>query len=199
MVKNLLKYLFPVLTIIVFLPCLSWAGFEGEQLVEMMPKGYKMGWQTSHNGMNMQEWVPEGETVYNWTEMLTTQVFLEGGKSPYKTGQLLEGIGEQWLAACKGSKPEYPIKTGKANGYPVSVLYLRCPLNSKTGKPENTLFRAIKGNDSFYVIQKAFKFEPTREQLENTTQYFATVNVCDTRTPEHPCPDLKAQGFHEQK
>ena len=35
---------------------------------------------------------------------------------------------------------------------------MTCPLNRQTAKPEMTWFKAISGTDSFYVVQKAFKF-----------------------------------------
>jgi len=78
------------------------------------------------------------------------------------------------------------------------MLLLRCPLNPASGKPEVTLFRAIKGTDSFYLVQRATRYEPTAEQIGQTAKYLASVNVCDTRAAEHPCPDMKAQGFTKQ-
>ena len=63
-----------------------------------------------------------------------------------------------------------------------------CPLNQATGKPEITWFKAIQGNDSFYVVQKAFKFMPTNEQVVAWTQYLKSVQVCDTRIKGRECP-----------
>ena len=62
------------------------AQLKNENLLELMPAGFKVGFQTSHDGMNMQEWVPEGETVDNWSEMVTTQIFL--GRKDLDTAQL---------------------------------------------------------------------------------------------------------------
>ena len=166
------------------------AQLKNENLLELMPSGFKVGYQTSHDGMNMQEWVPEGETVENWSEMVTTQIFL--GRKNLDTAQFLNAIGQRWLKDCAGSKPD-TIHTGNANGYPVSMLLLQCPLNPQTGKPEVTLFRAIKGNDSFYIVQRAVRSVPTKDQLAKMAQFLGSVNVCDTRAPEHPCPDVKPQ------
>jgi hypothetical protein len=65
---------------------------------------------------------------------------------------------------------------------------LACPRNAETGKPEWTWFKAIQGNDSFYVVQKAFKFEPARLQIVEWTRYLKGVSVCDTRLKERRCP-----------
>ncbi len=51
-----------------------------------------------------------------------------------------------------------------------------------------TWFKAIAGNDSFYVVQKAFKFEPSPEQLTQWLGYLNKVSVCDTRLPERQVP-----------
>jgi hypothetical protein len=61
-------------------------------------------------------------------------------------------------------------------------------LNKATGKPEITWFKAVRGNDSFYVVQKAFKFTPSAEQVTTWTQYLRGVAVCDTRLPDRTCP-----------
>jgi hypothetical protein len=166
----------------------SWAQLSNETLLESMPAGFKVGYQVSHNGINMQEWVPEGETVENWSEMITTQVLL--GKGNIDPAQFVNSIGQKWLSGCPGSTPD-AIHSGTANGYPVSMLLLQCPLNPQSGKPEATLLRAIKGNDSFYVVQRASRHTVAKDQINQMAQFLATVSVCDTRLAEHPCPPLK--------
>jgi hypothetical protein len=94
---------------------------------------------------------------------------------------------QRWDAACPGASGA-EVTSGVENGYPVLVWLLDCPKNPGTGKPEITWFKAIAGNDSFYLVQKAFRFEPTKEQVEHWTKYLKTVAVCDTRIPARACP-----------
>lgn len=54
-----------------------------------------------------------------------------------------------------------------------------------------TWFRAVQGNDSFYLVQKAFKLLPTADQIVHWTRYLQGVSVCDTRLADRPCPPLK--------
>ncbi len=49
-------------------------------------------------------------------------------------------------------------------------------------------------NDSFYVAPKAFKFEPTKEQVDRWMRYLRTVAVCDTRLSERACPETEKRG-----
>lgn len=169
----------------------SQAQLKGENLLVIPPAGFKVGYKGTNNGINMMEWVPAGETVQNWSEMVTVQIFNK--RTDLDPGQFLGRIQQQWLAACNGSKPA-PILTGKANGYTASMMMLHCPLLAATGKPETTMFRAIKGNDSFYVVQRAVRAVASPDQVEKMKQYLAEVSVCEAGSPQHPCPALTPLG-----
>lgn len=161
---------------------------KNENLLVGMPQGFKLGFKDSKNGMNMQEFVPASETVENWTEMVTVQVFL--GRKDLEPLQFLSLMQKQWAEACKGSTAT-PVATGKVNGYDATSILLRCPLVASTGKPETTMLTAIKGNDSFYVVQRAVRSVPTPAQFETMKKYIESVSVCDSRLPSRPCPAVK--------
>ena len=52
---------------------------------------------------------------------------------------------------------------------------------------EITWFKAIQGNDSFYVAQVAFKAWPSKEQVTQWMRYLKDVTGCDTRLPDRAC------------
>ena len=162
----------------------SWAQLKDENLLVAMPQGFKVAMNETRNGLIMQEWVPAGETVQNWTEMVTVQIFLK--RAEIDPVQFLGLMEKQWAGACKGSTAS-PVATGKVNGYAAATLLLRCPLLTQTGKPETTMFRAIKGNDSFYLVQRAARSVPGEAQVERMKQYLETASVCDSRLPSRPC------------
>ena len=159
---------------------------KAESLLLAQPAGFKVGYQSNHADSAISEWIPEGQSVEAWTEMLTVQVY-RGAKVDAAT--FLQGVGKKWSGACPGSGGK-GIFTGQTNGYAVSMLVLRCPKNLTTGKPETAAFRVIKGNDALYSVQRAFRSEPTDAELDDVMHYLAKVSVCDTRAPEHPCPSL---------
>lgn len=161
---------------------------KDENLLVGMPQGFKLGFKDTKNGMNMQEFIPAAETVQNWTEMVTVQVFL--GRKDLEPSQFLALMQKQWAEACKGSTAT-PVATGKVNGYDAASILLRCPLLTSTNKPETTVLKAIKGNDSFYVVQRAVRSVPTPERLETMKKYIESVSVCDSRLPTRPCPTVK--------
>jgi len=160
------------------------AQLKNENLLVGLPQGFKVGFNDSRNGMNMQEWVPVNETVQNWTEMVTVQIFLN--RADIDPVQFLATMEKQWATACKGSTAT-PAVAGKVNGYTSATRLFRCPLLASSGKPETTMMKAIKGNDSFYLVQRAVRAAPTPAQLEQTKAYLDGVSVCDTRLPAHPC------------
>ncbi len=183
-----------IIAMICFLafPGSSWAQLKDETLLQTLPPGYKIVLQRTQNAVTTQEAIPLNESVGDWTEMVTTHVLL--GRRDLNPAQFRRAMELGWSLACKDSTFE-DAEAAEERGYPVLFWAMRCPLHSRTGKPEMTWLKAIKGNDSFYLVQKAFKFEPTQEQISRWRQYFQTVNVCDTRLSDRACPDLKKQGF----
>ena len=106
-----------------------WAQLKDETLVATIPTGFKIGSQTNHDRVTTLEWIKESESLQNWTEMVTVQV--DRGSNKTTAPQFLQGIGTKWLHACKDSvanqKPD-----AEANGYPISMLLVHCPLNAST-------------------------------------------------------------------
>jgi hypothetical protein len=160
------------------------AQLVNENLLVGLPPGYKVGWQDRKPNLQMSEMVPAGETVESWTEMVTVQIFFHSKSLP----QLFRArINALWAKACPNSLYA-PVAAGPERGYPAEVWMQACPSNPKTGKPEHTFFKAIQGNDSLYVVQKAFKYEPSRDEVTKWTRYLKSVSVCDSRIPDRACP-----------
>lgn len=159
------------------------AQLTDENLLVAMPPGYKIDFRTERNNMVMNEMVPENETVENWTEMVTVQIFHGLNVTPEA---FKDNLQQGWMGACPDASGQ-TVASGDENGYAVLVWLLDCPRNPSTGKPEMTWFKAIAGNDSFYVVQKAFKFAPSKEQVTRWMGFLKAVAVCDSRLPERAC------------
>ena len=174
-----------VLTALTFAP--AHAQLVNENLLVKMPEGYKVGWSDRNAQRLMNEMVPAGQTVENWTEMVTVQIFF-GLKSPPQ--MFRARMGALWSKACPDSLTA-PIAEGVEHGYPTEVWMQSCELNPQTKKPEHTFFKAIQGNDSLYVVQKAFKYEPSADEITKWTLYLKAITVCDSRLPDRACPAAK--------
>lgn len=159
-------------------------GLRNENLIVSAPKGYHIAHQQKAQRGLITEMVPQGQSAENWTEMVTVQIFFGLGKvTPDDYRQRMQTL---WNNACQGSTFS-TVKSGTENGYATLMLRLNCPTNSKTGKPEYTWMKFVQGNDSFYVVQKAFKYEPSETEIVQWTSYLDRVSACDSRLPDRPC------------
>ena len=171
-------------TVAVLLAPPAAAQLVNENLLVKMPAGYKVGYHAENDKQMITEMVPSGETVDDWTEMVTVQIFRGRKLAPE---QFRDSLMKGWNEGCPNASSK-PTTSATENGYPSVLWLLNCPRNPKTGKPEITWFKAIRGNDSFYVVQKAFKFTPSKEQVAQWLGYLKSVSVCDTRLSDRRCP-----------
>lgn len=163
----------------------SGTGLENENLLAGLPDGFKVGYQAEQNNQTITEMVPEGESVEDWSTMVTVQIYL--GETNITPAQAQENLTTSWFGACENSDT-HPVADGAENGYSFILWQLYCPLNTSTQKPELTYLKAIQGNDSFYLVQVAFRYEPSEEDVTQWIQYLKKVQVCDSRIPEQACP-----------
>jgi hypothetical protein len=163
------------------------ADLVNENLLVAAPTGYKVDFQKKNQHELMTEFVPSNETVNNWTEMVTVQIFFNLKVTP---DQFRARMQKTWGDSCAGSQFN-DVGKGVENGYPALIWMQSCPRNAATGKPEITWFKALQGNDSFYVVQKAFKFQPSKEQIVQWTKYLRDVALCDSRLADRACPKAK--------
>jgi hypothetical protein len=163
------------------------ARLVNENLLAPLPPGFKMDFQDKKPNSLMNEMVPTAETVNNWTEMVTVQIFYNMKTTPE---QFVDKMVSGWKSACPGASSS-AIASGPENGYPAGVWLLNCPKNPSTGKPEITWIKAMQGNDSFYVVQKAFKFRPSNDEVVQWMKYLRSIAVCDSRLPDRACPQTK--------
>jgi hypothetical protein len=89
-----------------------------------------------------------------------------------------------------GSTPA-SVMSGKVNGYEAATMLLRCPRLAATSRPETTMFRAIKGQGSLYLVQRAIRSVGTPDEVERMKRYLGEVSVCEAESLDHPCPGLK--------
>ena len=167
------------------LPAQPGTELENEILLAELPAGFKIGYQAEQRNQTITEMVPENESGEEWTTMLTVQVYL--GETNTTPEQAQETLTNSWFNACENSET-YPVADGSENGYNFMLWQLYCPLNPATQKVEYTYMKAIQGNDSFYLVQIAFRYEPTEADITPWMNYLRDVQVCDSRIPEQACP-----------
>lgn len=178
-----------------FLLSVAMAGAQdelvGENLIVKIPTGYELGFQQETDQGNISEFIPKGQSVDRWSEMITIQLFHPVNRNAAFHARLDFLVKQE----CEdGSTHVTP--TGKENGYPVQVFQMYCPTNLKTGMGEVTFFKTIEGKDKFYVVQKAWRTEKyseddiplTEDDFVRWVRYLSEVYVCDSRAYDRKCP-----------
>jgi hypothetical protein len=163
----------------------------GERLLAAIPSGYELGYHQKTDQNEISEFIPKGETLEAWSEMITVQLFPAHNTSA-KFYATFESLIKQ--ACADGSS--HVVATTEENGYPVKVFQLFCPTNPQTDMGEITFIKTIEGKDKFYVVQKAWRTEKYKqdqlplknEDIVKWTQYLRSVNVCDSRSDQRACP-----------
>jgi hypothetical protein len=164
---------------------LATAALVDETLLTPLPTGFKVGFSTEKGRMTMQEFVPAGETVDAWSSMVTVQVF--HGMTNADPDGFAGALGERWKSACPDGSAQ-KLQSGVENKYPYSLWMFTCPLNPGTRQPENMWQKVIRGADSLYSVQYAYRREVTKELIVPAMEYLRKVAVCDNRHADRACP-----------
>lgn len=161
------------------------AQLVNENLLLTFPQGFKVANDQRANGIHLSEMIPKGESLEDWTQMVTVQIFF--GAAALTPHGFEETMETSWKASCPDASKGH-IADGTENGYRFNLWVLACPRNPASGKPETTLLKGIAGNDSFYLVQKAFRYKPTMDEVGVATAWLRKIEVCDSRRPEQACP-----------
>jgi len=151
---------------------------RAEHLASPDLPGFVVGHEAANDEQSIREQVPAGETVDDWTRMVTTQRF--GGAANRLTANgFLEVITRNLAVACPGASTSR-VLTGTRGGHPSAQIRAFCPLLRQTGKPEAFIMLAIAGGSDLHVKQVAFRRVPTEEDIQWGESVLAAVVFCET-------------------
>jgi hypothetical protein len=165
-------------------------GFQDENLLVPIPPGFQLGDQgQSGPGSDIAEYVPRGETVDQWSRMVTVQIF--HNLKAFDPDRFAETIRDRGPASCPGEQGVL-VKHGREHGYVYALWLFTCPLNPQTGKPETFYDKLISGADALYSVQYSFRSTLPRDAIPSTMSFLDSVSVCDARLPDRSCPRAPA-------
>ncbi|XOB61027.1 hypothetical protein ACMC56_10470 [Campylobacterota bacterium DY0563] len=174
-----------ILLLLIFAISVFGQNLKDENIMQGIPKGFKLGFKdyNKKTHISLIEFIPKGETVQNWSQMITTNIYHKNIKLSAK--EYIQYMNSSWKKSCQNNYTKF-LPDGKENGYEYALFMAYCKKNKMTNKEEFTYFKAIKGNDSFYVVQKAFAYSPTKEEVIASMKYLQNVFICDTRLDNCP-------------
>ncbi|MEJ6389659.1 hypothetical protein [Gymnodinialimonas ulvae] len=160
---------------------------QAEQLLAPIPPGFTLGHEADqgNNASALQEWVPRGESVTDWSQMLTIRIFRQhdGADPAAFHGQMAAAMTE----SCPGGE-QFSVTEGVELGTPFHLMIATCPNSPVTGGPENFLSKAMGGQDALYIVQGAWRGPLSEAEVTQWTRYLSGVTVCDSRRAEASCP-----------
>jgi hypothetical protein len=180
---------------------------QGEFLFVSPPEGWVLGFSHKDRAKRHIEYIPAGQKVQSWTEMVTVQTFY--GLGTQAKGNLnLRGyvlfIAKSFQEKCRETKVEPPDlrRIGRYDSATVAIV-CRDPDRTKFSPQavmrnyEFLTLRAIQGRDALYVVQRAWHDDVERDTpvsssatLKEWGAFFNQIEICDTRDPALDCRTL---------
>ncbi|WP_300975200.1 hypothetical protein [Sphingomonas sp. LHG3406-1] len=142
-----------------------------ESLVRPPLDGFIVGNEQSAGPMSLKEEVPAGETVQQWTRMVTTQR-LGGLAGRLSASDFLERLAAMATGSCPGATAGTVTETGGA-----ATVRLDCPRNPTTGLPETFIAKAMMGASDLYIVQIAWRRVPTSQDIGWSETYLGKVSL----------------------
>lgn len=161
------------------------AATPNEWLSKPAVTGFVVGHEAANDEQSIVELVPEGETVHNWSRMITDQR-LGGLVKRAPPRQFAELMARGLAKSCPGGKVTKIIDL-KVDGRPASQLYAECPLNPGTGKPEAFIGLLVAGKDDLHSRQVAWRKLPTLAEINWAEEILAGTRLCTTGSKAKGC------------
>ena len=177
-------------------------GGGGEFFVTPVP----IDWQVAHSQMdgrvlNM-AWLPEGQSVGDWQDKVTLMVF--PGETEIAGRELLAQLTRRYRRDCAELQTT-DTQVQQKQGHTVAFRFVGCTKHRATDQGELALFRAVEGDGSLYLVQRAWRTPPyggdslpfQRELLGKTRLWLQGGRICkaDSVDPERACPPRLADAI----
>jgi hypothetical protein len=158
---------------------------QAEHLASQAVPGFVVGYEAGNSEQSIREEVQDGETVQDWTRMVTTQRF--GGAATRLTPTaFIDVVTRNLLQGCPGATTGRVV-TSSIGGRPAARFRADCPRVSQTGKPETFILLAITGEQDLLVKQVAFRRVPTAADIRWGEEILGAVAFCATGNDAGAC------------
>lgn len=127
-----------------------------ERLVAQPPPGWKMSYRHSVAGLEVWEFLPQGQSLENWRDMITAQAISGEESNPPRA--LLTLVAERARTICLEVLSS-PIDEQPADGLAGATMAQFCVRDSKGRRGDLTLYRAIRGKHALYVLSRTRRDE----------------------------------------
>lgn len=128
-----------------------------ESLSGEPPPGWKMSYSYSVSGLEIREFLPAGQTLEDWRDMITT--LTTSGKEGGAPASLMRAIAESARGLCL-EVVSSQIEEQLADGYPAATMAQFCLRDAQGRMGDVSLYRVIHGKDALHVLTRTRRGEP---------------------------------------
>ena len=144
-----------------------------------------VGYETHSATQAIREEVPEGESVKDWTRMVTTQRF--GGLAALTTAEnYVANIARGVERKCPGAQVS-AIRSLSMTGRPAVRVTIDCPVLAETGKRETFLLQATGATFDMLFKQVAFRGPHTAADMAWASVFLDALVYCAGGTTLGAC------------
>lgn len=155
---------------------------------------FVVGYEVANPRGAIREEVPEGESVKQWTRMVTTQRFA-GLASLTTPANYVANIGRSVERACPGAKVG-AIRSltiaGPPGGRAAVRLTVDCPILAETGLRETFVMEATAGTFDMLVKQVAFRGSHTADDIAWANAFLDGLTYCAGASIVDACTRVEA-------
>ena len=129
----------------------------GQVVMFSYPRGFKPAYANDSVAQYMQEWVLNGETVENWSQMVTVTGAKGLAAVPIVTPQgLLQQIASGFQRVCPRSFAAKGLGTLKTSGHDAFVALIGCgAVQNSVSRSESAILLAVRASSDYYTFQWA--------------------------------------------
>lgn len=160
--------------------------------------------ENAQDGIYMREAIPKGETVNNWTQMLTLSGFKGLAKNPKLDLVTFSNLYmEQMVKKCSPNASGGKVTNLKVGEHDALIYFVSCANVNYLGAAhsEQTLFLSIKGESDYYMILLAERGAPQesipvfeRDKWANRFNQIKPIRLCPRALGESPPYPSCAKG-----
>lgn len=155
---------------------------------------FVIGYQSVTARGAIREEVPEGESVKQWTRMVTTQRFT-GLASMTTPENYVANVGRSVERACPGARVD-KIRSlamaGPPGGRAAVRLTVDCPVLAETGLRETFVMEATAGTFDMLVKQVAFRGAHTAADMVWANAFLDSLTYCAGGSSVEACTRVEA-------
>ncbi|MCW3847876.1 hypothetical protein OF829_11550 [Sphingomonas sp. LB-2] len=154
----------------------------GEWLAMPMPEGFVTAHQQTAQVGSIEERIPQGETVEQWTRMITL-ITLNTDSPPEAYAAEFD---QRLQGGCPGARSA-PHTVSRIGTRAAFDGQLDCPRNPATGKPETLFYRVTSAGGRLHMVQVAFRSVPDAQGVAWARERIGSAVLCTPRSTEPAC------------